>query len=120
MSVASRQARAERRAAGAEPVEALIRAAALIADGGGYRVAVLAMPQTEIERWAVSVSESEVLALQLPIAAAELERAARGELDADGRPAHARCLACGLSTVVRHPTKPVRLCAACGHREDAR
>lgn len=117
MSEASRRARQERRAVEREVDEARIRAVALVADGGGYRVATLALPVSALEAWAVTITEPEVLSIQAPIAAAALEDGARGDIDEDGRSVRPRCPSCGVEAMVRHPSKPAMLCAACGHRE---
>lgn len=114
MSEASKRARQDRRAS---ERETRVRAIALVRDGGGYRIATLAIPESAVETYALEVTEPEVLSVQGPIAAAALVDGARAELDEEGRPARPRCPSCGAEALTRHPTKPVLMCAACGHRE---
>jgi hypothetical protein len=136
VSNASKQARAERRARTDEEYAAenranaiadlpdavpgdvvpMVQSVALIADEGGYRLAVMALPADVAERYALRVTESEVLSVQLGMAMEALEGAARNGLDADGKPKRATCPACGVDALLRHPSKPVHLCASCDAR----
>jgi hypothetical protein len=137
MSNASKQARAERRQTATvadfgtmpshaeaperdvdadAPTVPMVQAVALIADEGGYRLAVMALPADVAERYALRVTESEVLSVQLGMAMEALEGAARSGLDADGKPKRATCPACDVNALLRHPNKPVMLCASCDHR----
>lgn len=135
MSAASKAARASKRAdlgggwtvepaagftmvqPGVEPQTiAPIRAVALIADGGGFRLVTMAMSESAVEAHAVHISEAEVLALQLAKAHGALEDAARGEVDATGITIRKLCGKCGAQAIVRHPSKPVEMCAACDAR----
>jgi hypothetical protein len=130
MSKQSEKARSERRAderVAVVPFDAeivvkdgevipLVQAVALIADEGGYRLAVMSLPADVAERYALRVTESEVLSVQLGMAMEALEGAARNGLDADGKPKRATCPACGVDALLRHPNKNVMLCASCDHR----
>jgi hypothetical protein len=121
MSEQSKRARAERRAQEqttpeAEPVH---RAIALVAEDGGYRLAKLSLPASVCEQYTSEISEPEVLGVQLALAHDALEEAARGDLDDAGAVQRPQCPTCGVAALIRHPTKPVSLCAACDGRFDA-
>lgn len=94
-----------------------VRAVALVPDGGGYRLVVAVLPASVLEDHAQRVSEPDVLTVQLPLAAEALEEGARG--GSDGVAARAACPSCGRAALVRHPSKGVWLCAACGYRGEA-
>lgn len=122
MSKASREARAERRAS-VQPSDVLtaaesdrIDAVALVQDSGGHRLVVMSLPPAVVEMYTRTLSEPEVLSVTLGHAIGELERGARGEVDADGQQLRPECSACGARAIVRHPTKPVDMCAHCSAR----
>jgi hypothetical protein len=127
MSKQSEKARAERRAEHSGftpevvPLEALepvpmVQSVALIADGGGYRLAIISLPADVAERYAIRVSEPEVLSVQIGLAIEALDAAARSGLDEEGKPKRPTCPTCGVDALLRHPNKPVMLCAACDAR----
>jgi hypothetical protein len=120
MSAASKAVRAERRAQEREeePVkEARIRAIAIIADGGGYRVARFSLPTSVAQEHCDSMSEPEMLDIRL----AEGSDALRDMVTTlDGLDAQPRetCPTCGHAALIRHPTKTVWMCAACDARHE--
>lgn len=111
----SKAAEAEAPATEAAP-DRLYRAVALVQDEGGFRIAELAMPKDDILLYCVKMSEPEVFAIQLALAARSLEEAAHNEVDAEGNIFRERCPKCNQPALVIHPTKPVKLCAACSAR----
>lgn len=98
------------------PPEKQYRAVALIPEAGGYKIAVLAMPLDDVQLYCVTMSEPEVFPIQLALAARALEESSYGELDSGGNVVRERCPKCDQPALVTHPTKPVKLCAACSAR----
>lgn len=103
-------------AATAEP-EAVTVAVALIKDPeGGFRLWRGALPASVLESYATTLSDPEIHAVQLGRAMELLEEAVRGDTGLDGRVTRPACPSCKAEAIVVHPSKPVRLCAACNAR----
>lgn len=124
MSAASKAARAAQRASQrTEPeIDVMVdeaanhRAVALVPDSGGFRLITLSLPPSVLEAHAVSVSETEVAAIQLALAHRALDEATRGELNGENQITRPACAECGVPALVRHPSKPVDICCACNAR----
>jgi hypothetical protein len=96
----------------------MVQSVALIADEGGYRLAVMALPADVAERYALRVTEPEVLQIQTGHAMRALEDSVKGELDATGGVTRPKCPTCGAEALLRHPSKAVLMCAACNARHE--